>query len=423
MTDNIIQVAVLIVLVAMSAFFSSAETALTTVSEIRLRTLAEGGNKRAERVLRIKKNTPKMISAILIGNNIVNLSASSIATILMIRIMGSIGAGVSTGILTLVLLVFGEITPKSIAAAKATELSLMVGGIIGALMWLFTPIIFVLNAVASGLSAIFGVSLHEKEAMTEEEFLTIVDVGSETGVIEDGEADYINNLLDFSDTTAKEVMIPRIDVTMVGVNWSYEKLMSVFVRNMYTRMPVFEGDTDHVIGIINMKDLLLPHNERSFSIRDYMREAYYTFEQKKTGELFEEMRLERVSLAVVLDEYGAVAGIVALEDLLEELVGEIRDEYDYYEEDDIVQTADRIYEVKGSMNLEDLCDELSLPFTSEDYDTIGGYLLGVFDHFPKVGETYVSESGIILSVESVRRRRIEKVRIRLPEEEKKDEDS
>ncbi len=403
-------------LVALSAFFSSAETALTTVSEIKLRTLSEAGNKRARKVLDIKSNTPKMLSAILIGNNIVNISASSIATILAVRLLGSVGAGVATGTLTLVILIFGEITPKSIAAAKSLELCLFVAPVISFLMWLFTPVIFIVNAIASGLSAVFGVSLHEKSSMTEEDFLTIVDVGSESGVIEDGEADYINNLLDFSDTTVKEVMIPRIDVTMVGVNWSYEKLMSVFGRNMYTRMPVFEGDTDHVVGIINMKDLLLPHNNRSFSIRDYMREAYYTFEQKKTSELFEEMRLERISLAVVLDEYGAVAGIVALEDLLEELVGEIRDEYDFYEEDDIVQTGDRVYEVKGSMNLEDLCDELSLPFTSEDYDTIGGYLLGIFDHFPKVGETYVSESGIILSVETVRRRRIEKVRIRLPEE-------
>ena len=416
MTDNIIQVAALVLLVALSAFFSSAETALTTVSEIKLRTLSEAGNKRAQKVLDVKSNTPKMLSAILIGNNIVNISASSIATILAVRLLGSVGAGVATGTLTLVVLIFGEITPKSIAAAKSLELCLFVAPVISFLMWLFTPVIFIVNAIASGLSAIFGVSLHEKSSMTEEDFLTIVDVGSESGVIEDGEADYINNVLDFSNTTVKEIMIPRIDVTMVGVNWSYEKLMSVFGRNMYTRMPVFEGDTDHVIGIINMKDLLLPHNNRSFSVRDYMREAYYTFEQKKTAELFEEMRLERISLAVVLDEYGAVAGIVALEDLLEELVGEIRDEYDFYEEDDIVQTGDRVYEVKGSMNLEDLCDELSLPFTSEDYDTIGGYLLGIFDHFPKVGETYVSESGIILSVETVRRRRIEKVRIRLPEE-------
>ncbi|MCR5452651.1 MAG: hemolysin family protein [Lachnospiraceae bacterium] len=416
MEENIIQTVVLIILLALSGFFSSAETALTTVNRIRLRTMAEGGDKRAELALTVTEDMHKMLSAILIGNNIVNLSASSLATMLAVRLLGSYGAGVATGILTLLILIFGEITPKNMATVKATELSLKVAGIIKFLMTVLTPIIVIVNFLSGGLMRLLGVVPGTKaEGMTEEEFLTIVDVGSEKGIIEEDEKDYINNIFDFSDTTAREVMIPRIDVTMVNVNWSYEKLMSVFSRNMFTRMPVFEGDTDHVIGMLNMKDLLTMDNNRSFAVRDYLREAYFTFEQKNTSDLFEEMRRGHISQAIVLDEYGAVAGIVALEDLLEELVGEIRDEYDFYEEDDIKQIGDFEYVVNGSMNLEDLCEELSLPFTSEDYDTIGGYLIGEFDHFPKKGETYVSEDGIILSVYGVRKKRIEKVRIKLPE--------
>ena len=195
-----------------------------------------------------------------------------------------------------------------------------------------------------------------------------MDESQENGVILSNEKTYIHNLFDFSDATAKEVMIPRIDVTMVNVNWSYDKLMELIREEMLTRMPVFEGDTDHVIGIINVKDLLLRDPEKEFVLRDYLREPYFTYEQKNTLELFSEMRKNSISMAIVLDEYGAVAGLITWEDLLEELVGEIRDEYDNDEEDDVVILSDREFLVQGSMNLEDLCNILPLDFSSEDYD-------------------------------------------------------
>ena len=210
-------------------------------------------------------------------------------------------------------------------------------------------------------------------------------------------------------------MIPRIDITAINVNWSYDRLIEIFSEHMYTRYPVFSGDIDHIIGIINMKDLLLWDRSRPFSIRRILRQPYFTFEHKACADLFEEMRTNSISIAIVKDEYGAVAGLITLEDLLEELVGEIRDEYDSYEEDDIVETGKNEYDVLGTTNLDDLCEELSLDFRSEDYDTIGGYLIGLFDHFPDVGETYVTKDGVLLRVTEIDKKRVKKIRIRLPE--------
>ena len=414
-TASILQFIVLAVLLLLSAFFSSAETALTTVNKIKMKTLADEGDKRAELVLKVTEDSSKMLSAILIGNNIVNLSASSIATALAIRLLGSVGAGIATGVLTLLILIFGEISPKTIATLKATKISLRYAHIIWVIMTVLTPVIFIINFLSMGFLKLLRVDPTNNEgAMTEEELRTLVDVSHESGVIEGEEREYIHNVFDFTDATAKEIMIPRIDMTVVNVNWSYNKLLEVFKEDMFTRLPVYEEDTDNIIGLLNMKDMILAPKDDTFSIRAYLRKVYFTYEQKNTSELFEEMRRERLSLAIVLDEYGAVAGMVTLEDLLEELVGEIRDEFDGDEEDALVQINDREYEDQGSMNLEDLCEELGLGFASEDYDTIGGYLTGLFDHFPEKGEIYVTGEGVILRVDAVVNKRITRVHIKLP---------
>lgn len=414
-TASILQFIVLAVLLLLSAFFSSAETALTTVNKIKMKTMADEGDKRAELVLKVTADSSKMLSAILIGNNIVNLSASSIATALAIRLLGSMGAGIATGVLTLLILIFGEISPKTIATLKATRISLRYARIIWSIMTVLTPVIYIINFLSMGFLKLLKVDPTNNEgAMTEEELRTLVDVSHESGVIEGEEREYIHNVFDFTDATAKEIMIPRIDMTVVNVNWSYNKLLDVFKEDMFTRLPVYEEDTDNIIGLINMKDMILAPKDDTFSIRAYLRKVYFTYEQKNTSELFEEMRRERLSLAIVLDEYGAVAGMVTLEDLLEELVGEIRDEFDGDEEDALIQMNEREYEVQGSMNLEDLCGELGLGFASEDYDTIGGYLTGLFDHFPEKGEIYVTGDGVILRVDAVDNKRITRVHLKLP---------
>ena len=414
-THLLVRLIILIVLLFLSAFFSSAETALTTVNKIKLKTMVDEGNKRAALALKVSERPKKMLSAILIGNNIVNLSASSLATTLAIDIFGSVGAGIATGILTLLILIFGEITPKSLATLNSTTLSLHFAPIINALMWLLTPVITIINILAGFIIRLFGIDPDFKDdTITEEEIRTMVDASHESGEIEGDERTMIHKVFDFSDACAKEVMIPRIDMTMVDADISYHDLISVFKEDMFTRIPVCEPDTEKVIGIVNMKDFLGLIPTEDFNARDFIRDVYFTFEMKNVSDLFDEMRKEAVTVSIVLDEYGALAGMITMEDLLEEIVGEIRDEYDDDEEDPIIKLSDREYQVLGSMNLEDLCDIIPLGFTSEDYDTIGGYIVGAFDHFPNVGETYVSENGAIIRVLSVEKKRITKLRIKLP---------
>ena len=410
------QLIAIIILLCLSAFFSSSETALTTVNQIRMRTLADNGDKRAARVLHVTGNPGKMLSAILIGNNIVNLSASSISTSLAIHLFGNTGAGIATGILTFLILIFGEVTPKTMATIKADSMSLTVAAPIGFLMKILTPVIFIINKLSLGLMFLLHVNIKDaQKKMTEEELRTIVDVSQENGVIEHEERDMIHNLFDFGDAEAKEIMVPRIDMTFVQADDTYQEVLDIFRQDMFTRLPVYEDSTDNVIGIINMKDFLLQNDTPEFSVRNLLREPYFTYEHKNTADLFLEMRKSSISLAIVLDEYGVTAGLITLEDLLEEIVGEIRDEYDADEEDDITRISDREFYVLGSANLNDVSEALSLHFTSDDYDTIGGYCLGLLDHLPEKNEIILTDNNILLRIDRMEKNRIERIYIRLPE--------
>lgn len=414
---DIVQLICLIILLMLSAFFSSAETALTTANKIRMRTLSEAGNKRADKVLRITSDSGKMLSAILIGNNIVNLSASSLATSLAIKHLGSAGAGIATGILTFLILIFGEVSPKTMATIRADQLALSIAGIIEFLMKILTPVIFIINRLSMAFLSLLRVKPNtDSNQVTEEEIRTIVDVGQETGAIENSERDMIHNLFDFGDSEAKEIMVPRIDMTFVQADASYEDVLKIFREDKFTRLPVYEDTTDQVIGIINMKDLLLLENEENFSIRNIIREPYFTYERKNTAELFIEMRKSSISLAIVLDEYGATAGLITLEDLLEEIVGEIRDEYDTDEIDDIIRITEREYMILGSTNLDDVNSALGLSFSSDDYETLGGYCLGHLNHMPELNETILTEDGVLLRIDQVDKNRIERIYVKLPEE-------
>lgn len=414
-STDIIQLIVLAILLLLSAFFSSAETALTTVNHIRMRTLSDEGNQKAKRVLAITEHSDKMLSAILIGNNIVNLSASSIATALAIRIFGNVGAGIATGILTFLILIFGEISPKTLATIYADKLSLAYSGIIAFLMTVLTPVIFIINALSHAFLRLFRINLsNNTKTMTEEELRTIVQVSHETGVIEKEERQMINNVFDFTDSEAKEIMVPRIDMSFVPIDATYAQILEIFRKTQYTRLPVYEETNDNVVGILNVKDLLLEDNLSEISIRQIMREPFFTYEHKNTAELLKEMQNSSINIAIVLNEYGTTAGLITLEDLLEEIVGEIHDEYDGNEEEDITALNEQEFIVLGSMNLEDLCESLHLTLESEDYDSIGGYLLEHLDHLPKEGESITTSDGTILRVEKMDKNRIEKVYLKLP---------
>lgn len=409
------QIIILIVLLLLSAFFSSAETALTTVNKIRIRTLAEEGKKRAKTVLKITDDSGKMLSAILIGNNIVNLSAASITTSLAYSFGGSMVA-IASGILTLAILLFGEITPKTMATIHAERMSLIYAPVINVFMKLMTPVIFIINGLSLGVLFLLRVDPNDKNrAMTEMELRTIVDVSHEDGVIESEEKEMIYNVFDLGDAKAKDVMVPRVHVTFADAESSYDELIELFREDKFTRLPVFEETTDNVIGTINMKDLLLFDNSKEFHVRDILREAYFTYEYKNISELLVEMRQASFNIAIVLDEYGETAGLITLEDILEEIVGEIHDEYDENEEDFIREISEVEYLIEGSMNLDDLNDRLNLSLESEDYDSLGGFIIEHLDRLPEAGDSIVTEDGIRLVVETLDKNRIENVHVYLPE--------
>lgn len=430
--SDVTQIIVLIILISLSAFFSSSETALTAVNKIRLRSLAEEGKKGAKITYKLIEDPTKMLGTILIGNNIVNISAASQATTLAINLcqkmgMGdstSVGIGIANGIITILILIFGEITPKSLATLYAEEISLKIGGIIYFLGKILTPVIFIVNKLSMGLLMLFRIDTTNKaSAITESELRTIVDVSHEEGVIESEERRMITNVVDFGDSLAKDVMVPHIDMEFVNVNDSYDELVEAFEREKFSRLPVYDETKDNVIGIINLKDVFFYKDKpENFHIREYMREPYFTYEFQKTSELLIELRKASAAVAIVLDEYGATAGLITLEDLLEEIVGEIRDEYDDDEVDPIQSIGEDEYMAEGTARLDEVNEMVGLSLKSDDYDSIAGHIINLLEHLPKKGES-VQEGNVLYTVEEMDKNRIDKVRIkRFPIEEKEDGD-
>ncbi|HIY30777.1 MAG TPA: hemolysin family protein [Candidatus Mediterraneibacter avicola] len=413
------QFIILIILLMLSAFFSSSETALMTVNKIRLRSLAEEGNKRAAMVLDITENhTSKMLSAILIGNNIVNISASSLSATLAYA-FGGYMVSIATAVLTVAILVFGEITPKNYATINAEKITLRYIPVIRFFMAVMTPVIFIINLFSRGIMFLLRVDPSAADrAMTEEDLRTIVDVSHEDGIIESDEKEMIYNVFDLGDANAKDIMVPRVHVTFANVDNTYEELIEIFREDKFTRLPVYEENPDNIVGIINMKDLLLYDRNETFNIKDIMRKPHFTYEYKNISELLVEMRDSTFNIAIVLDEYGEMAGLITLEDILEEIVGEIHDEYDEQEDEKIQQISKNEYIIEGSLNLDDVNDHLGTSLESEDYDSLGGFIIELLDdRLPEVNDEVNTEDGIRLVVEKLDKNRVELVHVYLPEQE------
>ena len=411
-TSDIIQLVIVIILLSASAFFSSAETALMTSNKLKMRNLAENGDKRAAKVLKVTENTDKMLSAILIGNNIVNLTASSISTTLTLKIFGSKLVGIATGILTFLILVFGEITPKNVASKNAEDMALAYIGVISFLVTLLTPVIFIVNTVAKFVISIFNKNGDDNNAVTEEELRAMVEYSHEEGVIENEEKKMIVNVVDFGDTVAGDIMVPRVDMVMVDEKSSYEEILQVFREERYTRIPVYEETPDNVIGILNVKDFLLIEDKENFIMKELLREPLYTYEYKKTSALMMDMRKTGANIVIVLDEYGITAGLITLEDMLEEIVGEIRDEFDADEDEGITKVSDLEYLIDGSTNLDDINDRIGLSLSSEEYESIGGLIMEKLGRLPVEGEI-INFDNIVLTVKKMDHARIEKVCLKL----------
>lgn len=409
---------ILLILLILSAFFSGSETALTAINKLRMRSLADDNVKGAKNALKLIEDPTKMLSALLITNNVVNISASALTTTMAIDIWGNKWVGLATGILTLIILVFAEITPKSISAIKAEKVALRISGSVLIVTKLLTPVIFIINKLCNGIMRLLGTDPNEKPTpMTESELRTILEVSHEEGVLESEERRMITNVVDFGDSLAKDVMVPRIDMSFASVDLSYDELVQLFSVDKYTRLPVYSESRDNVIGIVNLKDVFFYNGKKEdFNILDIIREPYFTYEFKKTSELLIEMRRDSIALAIVLDEYGATAGLITIEDLLEEIVGEIRDEYDEDEEDCIQAVSEKEYIVDGNTKLDDINETLGLDIESSDYDSIAGHIIYLLDHLPEEGES-VTEKNATFTVASVDKNRIDKIHIVLKDDD------
>lgn len=412
---QIMQLVVILIMLLLSAFFSSAETALTTISEVKIRSMIDEGKKGAVTLQKVVESYGKMLSTILIGNNVVNIAASALVTTFTIELFGDAYIGYATGALTLCVLLFGEIIPKNVAKIKGEFIAIVYAPIIYSLMFVLTPIIWIVDVISRAILWLVHINPNEKNAITEAELRTYVDASFEDGAIESGEKTLINNVFDFSDSVAKAIMIPNVDMVCVEENAGYDEVLDTFKEHMYTRLPVYRENTDHIIGIVNIKDFILVEDREQFAISDIMRECYYTHEYKKTSDLLKEMRQKTNSMAFVLSEYGECVGMVTLEDLLEEIVGEIRDEFDEEENDFIREIDDKTYVIEGSRKLDDINDAIGTELDSEAYDSIGGLVIEELDRLPEEADEVILEDGTKIQVVDVDNNRITKVKLIKPD--------
>ncbi|MGP1448280.1 MAG: hemolysin family protein [Filifactor alocis] len=407
------QITILVALLFFSAFFSMSETALMSMSKIRLRHLVENHVKHAKLTQDLLDHPNQLLGTILVGNNLVNIAASAIATSIAIYFWNNKGVGIATFLMTLLILIFGEITPKNIAIDYTEEIVLFIAPIMNVFVKIFSPVVWVLTNFTNGLLHLFGLNKQEKKPLiTEEELKTIVEVSSQEGVLESDEKEIIDNIFEYSDMRVKDIMIQRMDIVAVDVSATYEEVVEAFGEKQFSRIPVYEDTIDNIVGVLYAKDLFFIPVEKikQFDIKKYMREPFYTYEFIKISDFFRRMQGDRIHIAIVLDEYGGVAGIITMEDIIESILGDINDEYDPQDEEDIVCIKEGEYLVNGSVRLEDLNEEIGTHFESEDFESIGGFILGILGRIPRTGEIINYES-IRFVIEKVDKSRIMKIRL------------
>ncbi|MCC0762943.1 HlyC/CorC family transporter [Clostridioides sp. ES-S-0006-03] len=410
--NSLVQIIILVVLLMGSAFFSASETALMSLSKIRIRYMQDEGVKGAKLVSSLIENPNKLLSSILVGNNVVNIAATSISTSLFIGLMGEKGVAIATAVMTVLVLIFGEITPKTIAASNSEKVSLLVSKPIRVIIFVLRPVVWVFNIITNVIFKLFGIT-HKgaKSFITEEELKTMVNVSHEEGVLEMEEREIINNVFEFGDMQAKNAMIQRIDMVAIDMEDSYDEIIQVFKEEKLSRMPVYEETVDDIIGILNIKDIIFLSDEEieSFDIKNYMREPFFTYEFKKITQLLEEMKLEKSQMAIVVDEYGGTSGLLTIEDLVEVIVGDIEDEYDE-EEDEIQVIKEDEYIVDGSTKIGDVNELIGVNLESEEFDSIGGFIIGHLSRLPEENEV-IEVDNIRFCIESIEKNRIKKIRI------------
>lgn len=404
----------LIFLILLSGFFSAAETALMSLNKIKIKQLVEDGVKGAKDIQKLVENPSEILSTILICNNIVNILASSISTIVFIELFKGLGVGVatlfSTVVLTIVILIFGEITPKTIAVIKSEKFSFFLYKPLKIFLILLKPAVFIFSKISKIIMWVFGIKEEGLNInITEEEIKSIVSFSQEEGVLEVEDKKLIYNVFEFGDLKVKDVMIPRVDMITMPNDATYDEVVSIFKTERFSRVPVYKDNIDNIIGVINIKDLFFIDKDDEFAIDRYIRDVHSTHEYKKIRDLFNEMKKKRNHMAIVRDEYGGTIGLVTIEDLIEEIVGDIEDEYDEVVDKEIQILNDKEYLIVGTLKIDTLNDMLGINIESE-FETIGGYIIEKIGRLPQNGEV-VEFGKIKFKVENVGKNRIKSLRV------------
>jgi len=400
---------ILVLLLFFSGLFSGMETALVSISRYRIKILVKKGARGAASLEKLKKNPQRMITTILIGNNLVNIGAASFATVLAMRLVGDNAIGVATGIVTLLVLVFGEITPKSIALRHAEAISLAVAKPLLWLSYILSPVIVILERVTALIVRIFGVRYIEK-GLTEDEVKAMVSMGAEEGAINRAERDIIHRVFRFNDIPVEHVMTPRTEMAIVPHNADIATLLKLFEKTPFSRIPVYRDGEDNIVGIFYVKDAMLrmAKGRTDLKVEKLMRPAYFVPPTKTLEKLLGEFRHKHIHIAIVAGEYGEVLGLVTIEDLLEELVGEIVDELETQPE--IKRLNEKTVRMPGNIGLETVNKELNTRLSSEDFDTIAGLIMGKLDRVPERGEVILIDN-LRIEVEKMDGARISSVKI------------
>ncbi len=412
-TSILIQTTLLVVLLIASGFFSASETSLMSLSKIRMRHMQEEGVKGAKLVASLIEDPNSLLSSILVGNNVVNIAATSISTSLFITLLdGPEGVPVATAVMTILVLIFGEITPKTIAANDSEKVAIAVAKPIKVIIFILKPVVWIFNIITGVIFKLFGINNKSNQPyITEEELRTMVNVSHEEGVLEIEERQIINNVFQFGDMQAKEAMVQRLDMIAIDSEDSYDKIIEVFKEEQFSRMPVYDDNIDDIIGILNIKDIIFLGEEEinNFNVKNYIREPFFTYEFKKITQLLEEMKKEKSQMTIVVDEYGGTAGLITIEDLVEVIVGDIEDEYDEDEEEIQVIKEDE-YIVEGSTKISDVNELIGVRLESEEFDSIGGFIIGHLRRLPEENEV-IEVDNIKFCIESIDKNRIKKIRV------------
>lgn len=408
-------VIILITLLSLSAFFSAAETSFFSLNKLKLRSLVDSGVKNADKVQKILEEPDNLLSTILIMNNLINITTSSLTTMLMLKLFGDAGVSIATGVVTLLVLIFGEITPKTIAIQNSEKFAFKIVRIMEVFVLVLSPIVKGFSFISSMICKLTKGKTDNETLITEEELKTMVEVSEENGVLDVSEKEMIYNVFDFGDLVVKDIMVQKTNITAIDIDSKYKDVINTIKKEKYSRIPVYNQSLDSIIGILYVKDLIFKEiDEDNFKLSDYIKPSYATFEFKKVQDLFKEMKRNKNHMCIVLDEYGTTKGIVTMEDLIEEIVGDIDDEYDTQEDKDVIKINSNTYIVSGSIRIDDIIEKLELSLTKDDddFDSVGGLFIKHLDRFPNVKEFIIKEN-IKFTVIEIEKKAIKKVKIEI----------